>query len=308
MVVKQWVTNENGVNRWGNNVNPITLIGNASWADISVSVDVLLGPGPPPAPTPPPSPLSKYQHWQSKFNGECLDVKGKGTFDGAEVDTWSCVTATNEAFGYDSVSGHFVDENSKKCMSAVGCPDKGLCIQKCTGTGASAGMEWTVGADHTIRPRGTPASCLQVASKTLDAPLSLAPCSTPPTDEQLWLNSTSPPPLPSTLYAGTCVRTDRNGQGVCLQLSSSGDWVLTGTAAKGKVSKDPTKEWTTLGITAKGTAITAIIDGKPQPPTLALPIDRGNSVQYGVAAAAGMVSINSNYNVAYFDNFELKSA
>ena len=37
------VTHENGVNRWGANVPPITLIGNASWSEITVSVDVLLG-------------------------------------------------------------------------------------------------------------------------------------------------------------------------------------------------------------------------------------------------------------------------
>ena len=40
MVYKQWSEAENGVNRWGSNVNPISLLGNASWTDVTASVSV----------------------------------------------------------------------------------------------------------------------------------------------------------------------------------------------------------------------------------------------------------------------------
>lgn len=308
MVMKQWVTNENGVNRWAGNVPPISLIGNASWADVTVSVDVLVeksGVAPVPHPTPPPTPPSAFQHWQSKYNDECLDVTGKLTQDGAAVDTWTCVSAKNEAFSYDSSSGQFVDENSQKCMTTQSCNKNSLCIGKC----GEAAAQWTIGSDHTIRPKATPTSCLQVATKVLDATLSLGACASPPNDHQIWMNTTvTPSPGPAGgAYAGTCVRTDRSGHGVCLTLSASGDWALSGTAAKGKVSKDPTKEWTKLGITAKGGVITASIDGKPQPPVEALPLKYEEN-RYGIAAAAGMVSINSGYNVAYFDNFEVQGS
>ena len=86
-------------------------------------------------------------------------------------------------------------------------------------------------------------------------------------------------------------------QGVCLSVSATGDWALSGTtpALSGKLSKDVTKQWTRLGIDAKGKTVTVSVDGKPQP---------GQASHSG---AGGMVSVNSGYNVAYYDNFALKA-
>ena len=296
MVLKQWVKHENGVNRWARNVDPISLIGNASWSDVSVSVAVLLGEGgaaPVPAPTPAPGP--RAVQWKSKFNGQCLDVAGRLTATGAAVDTWTCVSAANEDFAYDAASGNLVDANSKKCVTTTACPKPGsLCIGECSAADAHA--QWTVGADETIRPRAAPSSCLQVATKVLDATLSLGACDSPPSDGQLWAQVA--PPTPQTgSYAGACVRTSPAGKGVCLLLDDQGAWALrvngAASLASGKVSKDVTKEWTTLGISATGETVTVSVDGEAQAPVTA-------------ALSAGMVSVNSGYNVAYFDDFAMK--
>ena len=122
LVVKQWAKHENGVNRWGSNVPPVSLIGNTSWADVTVSASVLLDgapePGPAPAPTPAPPPGPQYVYFQNEWNRECVDVNGRATAEGSAVDTWSCVTADNERFAYDADTGQIQDKNSGKCVVA----------------------------------------------------------------------------------------------------------------------------------------------------------------------------------------------
>ena len=86
---------------------------------------------------------------------------------------------TNEFFSYDEATGHFIDSNSQKCMT-TDCPaGLAVCIKSCDGS-AAAPMQWTKGKDGTIRPRSAPASCLQVETKALDAPLSIGACTSPP--------------------------------------------------------------------------------------------------------------------------------
>ena len=99
-------------------------------------------------------------------------------------------------------------------------------------------------------------------------------------------------------YAGACVRTDRNGKGVCVRLQDTSQWQLLDSSgallASGAVSKDVSKAWTMLTLNATGSTATISIDGSEQPPvTLS-------------GSGAGMVSVNSGYNVAYFDNFALE--
>ena len=86
------------------------------------------------------------------------------------------------------------------------------------------------------------------------------------------------------------------GEGICLFLDDRGTWTLHGAASTltGTVSKDVTKQWTTLGIRASGTSVTVSIDSETQTPVAT------------AKAATGMISINSGYNVAYFDNFAMK--
>ena len=294
-VMKQWVCNENGVNRWVPNVPPISLIGNASWINISVAVDVRLGSGTSPSPPPPPPADHAFVHWKNVFSGECLDLEGNHRDAGSRVDVWNCISAKNERFKYNIDTGHLVEETSGLCVSTEMCASGAkLCIAPCV-DGSTA---WDVlPPDGTIRPRSNLDSCLQTAAKTLDADVFVGPCSATPTPQQQWVNYTFGPE-PGSVYAGACVRTDRNGVGVCFVLSSSGEWnwrISSGVATpgRGKVGKDPTAEWSRLEIRALGDSATAFIDGSVV-----------STVKLSTQTS-GMVSINSGYNVAYFDNFEI---
>jgi hypothetical protein len=65
-------------------------------------------------------------------------------------------------------------------------------------------------------------------------------------------------------------------------------------SASGNVTGDPTTSWTELKIIASGSNLTAVVNGVSYPASLA-----------ANAATSGMVSINSGFNVAYFDNFTM---
>jgi hypothetical protein len=237
------------------------------------------------------------------YNSECLDVQGKATNIGATVDTWSCVSAANEAFKLDLASGQLVDRRSKHCVGTAGCTgSSGLCLVAC---GDQSGV-WSRSSagDDTIRPKGDSTMCLQTATKVLDANVFVAKCGTPPTAQQQWKPVPPPPPAPPPVpYAGTCVRVDRSGIGVCLNLDRTGKWTFGNQS--GTVGYDPTERYTTLKIIATGSNVTAVVNGKPQPSSSPA---AGHGPGAGAAAAAGMVSLNSGYNVAYFDKFRLSGA
>eukprot|EP01052_Picozoa_sp_SAG31_P007156 SAG31_NODE_337_length_17493_cov_5.855755_19_plen_792_part_00 len=353
MVMKQAVMNENGVNRWAPNVQPMTLIGDAGWSDVKVTVDVLIGsrlrptlpgplrppppPLPPPSPSPPPAPRQGYFNVRNTYSGECLDVIHASWSDGDVVDVYPCIEQANEKYKYDAVTGQLIVAGSGKCVvwgsgqctPAVGSPTvECLQIRPCTNTSsrqqqlATTGSDvlaWTIDANLfptfvTIRPKGNSSMCLQVKERTQDAAVTLAPCSGIITDRQRWAVITRitpvpaptpppapppPPPSPGVPRAGTCVRTTDYGVGVCLCLGINGTWTLSappsmgaGKLLSGKVAKDVTKEWTRLGIVANGSTVTASIDGKLQAPPLTI-----------FNMGGGMVSINSGWNEAYFDNF-----
>ena len=355
MVYKQWSEAENGVNRWGGNVNPISLIGNASWVDVTASVAVLVqknpahrrnqqsvGPLPPTLPpqTPPRlAPGPTFVNWQSTHNSECLDAEGwmpRGV--GSRVNTRSCVTSKHDAFTYDHATGQWRDEVSNACvgtgMQLVPCGD------------ASGLWQWNP-EDGTVRVRGNASACLQTASTVLDANVFVGECSSPRTDQQTWENAAKPAQIDGTAchqragddcsgcqdqaccdsyyvpgkkrhttyncvwdaaacsqstspcgtvdgaYAGLCVRTDTSGRGVCLILDATGTWTMGG--ASGNVTTDPTTSWTKLGIIASGGNLTAVVNG----------ISYAASFPGNPSPSSGMVSINSGFNVAYFDNFSM---
>lgn len=107
-VLKQWVRNENGVNRWGHNTDPITYLGSPNWTATALSVDVrLTSTGPAPEPVPPPQ-SGDWVFFVSEANGNCLDVAGQSKAAGARIDTYTCVQQDNERFRYDAATGHIV--------------------------------------------------------------------------------------------------------------------------------------------------------------------------------------------------------
>jgi hypothetical protein len=88
----------------------VTLLGDATWVNVTASVDVLItappAPGPSPAPTPPPAGQGWYL--QNLDSALCLDTRGGATAPGSAVDQWTCVRANNEQYAYDNKSGHLV--------------------------------------------------------------------------------------------------------------------------------------------------------------------------------------------------------
>lgn len=297
MVYKQWVRAENGVNRWGRNVPPVSLLGNTTWASATATVSVKFDSStPPPAPTPAPTPPTPYSNFQNQYNGLCLDARGKGTADGTQVDVWTCESASNEAFNLNNETHEFVESHGTgKCISDNQCAaGTGVCLEEC-----ATATKWALGPDNTIVKIGT-TQCLQASSKQLDGNVVVAPCNTPATPQEQWKSTKNPTPAPDLdLHVGLCVHADRSGGGTCLMMNNTGSWTLTDqgkAVSSGTVKKDVYTEWTSLQISATGTAAAAVVDGHASPQT-----------NLG-AARAGMVSINSNYNVVYFDNFTLTNA
>lgn len=195
-------------------------------------------------------------------------------------------------------------QNSKLCVSTANC-EKGssLCIQKCTD--ASAGvwdMQSVSGYNNTfVIVERASKKCLQTASKTLDASVFVDTCSTPPSAQQLWLESSTPPasPVGGDVYAGICVRSSIQGKGTCLTVNNTGGWTLS---LNGEILDDgpvhipnvyaggANQSWTTLQLTANGSVITPVVNGHRQP------------AQEG--SGNGMIAVVSGYHLAYFDNFE----
>ena len=101
------------MNRWGGNVEPVSLLGNTSWATISAGVSVKLGqPGAPttPPPTPPPTPVGDFANFQNQYNGLCLDVAGKLKADGSTVRIACGVLSVQRDFArYSRNLAHSVD-------------------------------------------------------------------------------------------------------------------------------------------------------------------------------------------------------
>jgi hypothetical protein len=101
-------------------------------------------------------------------------------------------------------------------------------------------------------------------------------------------------------YAGLCVRVDLYGNGACLLVDSTGVWTMG--SSSGNVSADPTTSWTQLKIIASGNNLTAVVNGVAYPAFLT-----ANEKGVQSAQGSGMVSINSGFNVAYFDNFSMEA-
>eukprot|EP00040_Diaphanoeca_grandis_P012771 m.64650 g.64650 ORF g.64650 m.64650 type:complete len:671 (-) comp23458_c0_seq2:116-2128(-) len=129
------------------------------------------------------------EHWSNVFSGLCLDTNNHYTSNGTPVNVWTCVDdASNEMFKLDS-SGHFIGQNSLKCLSTSDCQSQAdVCIQACT---ASSDNLWEVVQQNTsgvfsIHPKNNSAACLQAQSPNLASLVSVGICSKPLTKSQLW--------------------------------------------------------------------------------------------------------------------------
>lgn len=125
-------------------------------------------------------------HWMNALSGLCLDTDGHLTLDGTTVNVWTCMKgAENEGFVLDK-AGHFVGQNSKKCLSMHGCMEgSGACIQSCDKVGTSL---WEISAEtnghQSIHPKGERDMCLKADSKTLSSQVSVGACDS---NSSLWV-------------------------------------------------------------------------------------------------------------------------
>ena len=86
MVLQQFVINLAGVNEWMSDTPPITVIGDPTWTDYRVTVDVRIA----------ASNESLFANIYSVANGWCLDVNGKSPYSGGFIDTYDCLSDYNE--------------------------------------------------------------------------------------------------------------------------------------------------------------------------------------------------------------------
>eukprot|EP00045_Choanoeca_perplexa_P014026 m.162775 g.162775 ORF g.162775 m.162775 type:complete len:791 (-) comp16539_c0_seq8:740-3112(-) len=298
MVLKQWVLQENGVNRWGHNTPPVTYLGDMNWTDTSVAVDVWISPPTIPAPAPGPGPSSNFSAIISQADSQCLDVVGESTSSNGVVDTFPCVSQANEYFSYDSKTGFIVGQQSKLCLSTR-CSQSAICQQTCNEE-ASTQWTWTL-PSGSIALRSNTSQCLTVTISTeADHTLSLTPCVAGQSNQQ-WSRSAA---LPNENLAGVCARASFSRPqlggtrtGYCLQVDTAGKWyvnenvvVHTGTFGGGP------SEWHRLNITVTDSLVSASIDDK---------VVYSGAPASG-APSAGMVVLQSTYQYVYFDNFQLQ--
>lgn len=188
------------------------------------------------------------------------------------------------------------------CLSAGPCSDpSSVCQQPCAN---AVNASWDAPGDGTLRLRSNHALCLlSAASEAADSNVTLGACPTgslPATAR--WRNMTAPA---VSVYVGACVRLafGRNvpRAGVCLNLYASGEWrletAINSTLASGSIAGPVEDQWHRIQLEADAAdTVTATIDD-----TVVARIANG-----GTAYKAGMVCLQSGYNVAFFDNFSLE--
>eukprot|EP01062_Namystynia_karyoxenos_P031737 TRINITY_DN2350_c2_g1_i1.p1 TRINITY_DN2350_c2_g1~~TRINITY_DN2350_c2_g1_i1.p1 ORF type:complete len:808 (+),score=197.48 TRINITY_DN2350_c2_g1_i1:73-2424(+) len=288
--LKQAVTLPPMHNHWVNDVEPITVLGNKSWDGLDTSVKVYIPSG---------GASQQYVRFRSELTGQCIDVRGKGGA-GTAVDTWTCVSDYNERFWLDPSTGHLVEHTTGNCVTAAKCGGSELCTAVCSAA-AAANQTWTFnasgGAAGELELKGT-GRCVTVASSALKAPLSLQPCGSAGKGA-LWTR-TSP-----QVYAGVCHRVLGGGfakqktPALCLQLFLDGSWAVgdrmqAAKLAAGRTGSSGEGRWVTLRLAAANGLVNATVDGA--------------AVATAVAAGtgAGRVALVSGWNVAYFDDFQVR--
>jgi hypothetical protein len=320
-VVQQVVGADPGPNGWGGNRDPYSLIGDRV-ADVAVSVDVSFHAGAPDrgdgAAAAPPAPAvrernqlaavtacnasSPMQRWdmgvispkyvslEGDSGGVCLDNPGCGGA-GTQIDYWPCVTSGG-ACNDDGLRWTITADGALTTPSTAGCAqlnaDGSIRIASpCVAH--AAGTQWAYDAatkllSVTNPPGGGAALCLEAV-----------PAPPPP----------PPPPTPDGVaYALIQVRVPNyNGanQGFSLVARQTGEWrVLAGESilANGTLPAPfNSSAWHTLSLTAKGSSITAAVDGAQVLQT-----------QSALNPDAGQVAIGSGYHYASFDKFRMAAA
>ena len=157
-------------------------------------------------------------------------------------------------------------------------------------------QQWSVNnTDHTIRMAADLGWCLDVAPVADANIVYVAPCVSDASSQQWTFTG-------SSQFAGLFGRLDEGGdrtrQGYGFTLSQTGSFTLLSSAqllASGQVGVPVVGSWHTLELVFAGPSITASING-----TVVAAVQ-------DTTYAAGLVSLVSNWGIAYFDNFAVES-
>ncbi|CAJ1370379.1 unnamed protein product [Effrenium voratum] len=197
MVLKQWIMEKAGSNRWTSASDPITLIGHR-LANVAVTVDVFLPRDQPQEPV--------RLGIQGAWAGGCLSTAGS-VRELAQVQEESCDAKTAQDFVLERSTGQIVIASglsmAKSCLTAHTCmpgphTDPTVCARPCGSQRSNQTWAWE--ADGSLRLRERPDLCLTRGKESMPS-LHLANCAEPVLPTQRFVETGDLP-----LYAGVCLR------------------------------------------------------------------------------------------------------
>ena len=301
-VMQQMAPKDPGPNGWVANQDPISLIGDLTLTDVSVTVHARLN-----------RPSSVLVGGSEVINPPPLQLLECDA--NAKTQQW----AYNEPYRQ-----YYQNAETSQCLNQVGCGKDADVIQyNCEAPSATqcGNLEWQITEQLQLKINAT-GQCVTAAS---DKTAHMADCKTPVPASQRWSNAggglqngglcLSTPPIQE--YVAICARIsafaafdgNRANNGVCFRLIFSDDgrellWSIlesTTVLAHGKLPGSTRNahaglpsSWHVLGLTVSGDMATASINGSKV----------GDARV--VNATHGSASLGSSYADTMFDNFSIK--
>lgn len=306
-VMRQMAPKDPGPNGWVKNQDPITLIGDLSWTDVSVTVHAKMND-------------------QHRAGSASEHVESEAT-SAPPLQLLQCdMTAKTQQWAYDKpFQRYYQNKESSLCLNQFGCGKDVAVIQyNCEAPSATQcnNLEWQLTEQLQLKINATG----QCVTATVDKTAHMADCISPVSASQQWSNTggvlrngglcLSVPPVQE--YLAICARIsafaafdgNRANNGVCMRLIFSDDghkllWSIlesTVVLARGKVPGSGTangsllSSWHMLGLTVTGDMATASINGSVV-----------GSARI-VNATHGSASLGSSYAETMFDNFSIKQS
>jgi hypothetical protein len=297
-----------GALAWSGDADPFTLIGDVSWTDVSVEASVVIGDG-----------------------GVERPSSGLALADGAPAMLLPCSAgAPEQRFEWNVSAPGYLSGSGSECLNAYGCGRDAVFWTCVTSGGTCCGDACYDGLRFSMTPGGQlvcalPAvGCLTALAGSPPLRLTFADCVSPAPRNQTFVYSAAdrslqlagggglclsqpPPPPPPVPYAQVCTRIasyaafskPRPPPGYCVQLQSSGAWLLTsasGTIANGTIAAPAPGAAVLLRVEAVGSVVSAFADGAK----LAAIEDAQHT--------SGMAGLGSGFHEASFGDFKVAPA
>eukprot|EP01050_Picozoa_sp_SAG11_P009016 SAG11_NODE_824_length_6993_cov_1.875290_4_plen_314_part_00 len=299
--MRQMAPKDPGPNGWIANQDPISLVGDLSLTDVSVTVD-------------------------AKLNSPSDVLMGSEAINPPPLQLLECdAKAKTQQWRYNEpYPQYYQNAEISQCLNQVGCGKDAPVIQyNCEAPSATqcSNLEWQITEQFQLKINATG----QCVTTTSDKTARMQDCRLPVPASQRWSSANgalrngglclSAPPIEE--YVAICARIsafaanhgNRANNGVCFRLIFTDDgrellWRIlesTTVLAHGKVSESVgnahdylPSSWHVLGLTVSGDTAIATINGS----------------QVGSArvvnATKGSASLGSSYADAIFDNFSIK--